>query len=93
MSKTPDLVHLRTGTKTGEKPLADHMLCGGLTEAFRNYHMGIRAENVAEQWQVSREDQAKGAALPRNRTENAQKAGRLDKEIVPVFVSSKKRSY
>lgn len=48
------------------------------------------AENVAKQWQVSREDQDKVAVLSQNRTENAQKAGHFDKEIVPVFVSSKK---
>ncbi|KAB0371526.1 hypothetical protein FD755_016464, partial [Muntiacus reevesi] len=76
MSKTPDLVHL-TGIKIGEKPLTDRILCDGLTEAFHNYHMGIRAEHVGEQWQVSREDQAEGAVLSQHRTENAQKAGRL----------------
>ncbi|KAJ1058827.1 hypothetical protein K5549_020006, partial [Capra hircus] len=90
MSKAPHLVHLRTGVKVGEKPLADSILCDGLTDAFHNYHMGITAENVAKQWQVSREDQDKVAVLSQNRTENAQKAGHFDKEIVPVFVSSKK---
>lgn len=48
------------------------------------------AENVAKKWQVSREDQDKVAVLSQNRTENAQKAGHFDKEIVPVFVSSRK---
>ncbi|XP_043312746.1 acetyl-CoA acetyltransferase, cytosolic [Cervus elaphus] len=90
MSKAPHLVHLRTGVKLGEKPLVDSILCDGLTDAFHNYHMGVTAENVAKQWQVSREDQDKVAVLSQNRTENAQKAGRFDKEIVPVFVSSKK---
>lgn len=92
MSKAPHLVHLRTGVKIGETPLADSILCDGLTDAFHNYHMGITAENVARQWQVSREDQDKVAVLSQNRTEHAQKAGHFDKEIVPVFVSSK-RSY
>lgn len=90
MSKAPHLVHLRTGVKIGETPLADSILCDGLTDAFHNYHMGITAENVARQWQVSREDQDKVAVLSQNRTEHAQKAGHFDKEIVPVFVSSKK---
>ena len=55
------------------------------------FFFNFTAENVAKQWQVSREDQDKVAVLSQNRTENAQKAGRFDKEIVPVFVSSKKR--
>uniref|UniRef100_A0A452F1W8 Acetyl-CoA acetyltransferase 2 n=1 Tax=Capra hircus TaxID=9925 RepID=A0A452F1W8_CAPHI len=83
ISKAPHLAHLRTGVKIGENPLTDSILCGGLTDAFHSYHM-------AKQWQVSREDQARVAVLSPNRTENAQKAGRFDKEIVPVFVSSKK---
>uniref|UniRef100_A0A8C9NYU4 Acetyl-CoA acetyltransferase 2 n=2 Tax=Marmotini TaxID=337730 RepID=A0A8C9NYU4_SPEDA len=90
MSKAPHLAHLRTGVKVGEMPLADSILCDGLTDAFHNYHMGITAENVAKKWQVSREDQDKVAVLSQNRTENAQKAGHFDKEIVPVFVSSRK---
>uniref|UniRef100_G3T0U8 Acetyl-CoA acetyltransferase 2 n=1 Tax=Loxodonta africana TaxID=9785 RepID=G3T0U8_LOXAF len=90
MSKAPHLVHLRTGVKIGEMPLLDSILCDGLTDAFHNYHMGITAENVAKKWQVSREDQDKIAILSQNRTESAQKAGHFDKEIVPVFVSSRK---
>ena len=90
MSKAPHLVHLSTGVKPGEKPLVDSILRDGLTDAFHNYHVGITAENVAKQRQVSREDQDKVAVLSQNRTENVQKAGRFDREIVPVFVSSKK---
>lgn len=90
MSKTPHLVHLRTGVRMGDTPLTDSMLCDGLIDAFHNYHMGITAENVANKWQVSREDQDKVAVVSQNRTESAQKAGHFDKEIVPVFVSSKK---
>ncbi|XP_069343850.1 acetyl-CoA acetyltransferase, cytosolic [Eulemur rufifrons] len=90
MSKAPHLVHLRTGVKLGETALADSILCDGLTCAFHNCHMGITAENVAKKWQVSREDQDKIAVLSQNRTESAQKAGHFDKEIVPVFVSSRK---
>ncbi|XP_077910629.1 acetyl-CoA acetyltransferase, cytosolic isoform X2 [Halichoerus grypus] len=90
MSKAPHLIHLRAGVKIGEMPLADSILCDGLTDAFHSYHMGITAENVAKKWQVSREDQDKFAVLSQNRTESAQKAGYFDKEIIPVFVSSRK---
>lgn len=90
MSKAPHLVRLRTGVRLGEAALTDSILCDGLTDAFHNYHMGITAENVAKKWQVSREDQDRLAALSQDRTEKAQKAGHFDKEIVPVFVSSRK---
>ncbi|KAM6180531.1 acetyl-CoA acetyltransferase, cytosolic [Erethizon dorsatum] len=90
MSKAPHLVHLRAGVKIGEMPLRDSILCDGLTDAFHNYHMGVTAENVAKKWQVSREAQDKVAVLSQSRTETAQKAGHFDKEIVPVFVSSRK---
>ncbi|XP_055982022.1 acetyl-CoA acetyltransferase, cytosolic-like [Sorex fumeus] len=90
MSRAPHFVHLRTGVKLGEMPLSDSILCDGLTDAFLNYHMGITAENVAKKYQVSREEQDKLAVLSQNRTESAQKAGHFDKEIVPVFVPSKK---
>uniref|UniRef100_A0A8D1K3C4 Thiolase N-terminal domain-containing protein n=1 Tax=Sus scrofa TaxID=9823 RepID=A0A8D1K3C4_PIG len=93
MSKAPHLVHLRTGVRLGEATLTDSILCDGLTDAFHNYHMGITAENVAKKWQVSREDQDRLAALSQDRTEKAQKAGHFDKEIVPVFVSSRKGAY
>lgn len=90
MSKAPHLAHLRAGVKMGEMPLADSILCDGLTDAFHNYHMGITAENVAKKWQVSREAQDQVAVLSQNRAERAQKAGHFDKEIVPVLVSSRK---
>ncbi|KAL4682349.1 hypothetical protein H8959_001904 [Pygathrix nigripes] len=76
MSKAPHLAHLRTGIKIGEMLLTDSILYDGLTDAFYNCHMGITAENVAKKWQ--------------NRTENTQKAGHFDKEIVPVLMSSRK---
>ncbi|XP_039320816.1 acetyl-CoA acetyltransferase, cytosolic-like [Saimiri boliviensis] len=90
MSKAPHLAHLRTGVKIGKMVLADSILSDGLTDAFHNYHMGITAENVAKKLQVSIQGQDKVAVLSQNRTENAQKAGHFDKEIVPVFVSSGK---
>ncbi|XP_006868546.1 PREDICTED: acetyl-CoA acetyltransferase, cytosolic [Chrysochloris asiatica] len=90
MSKAPHLIHLRTGVRMGETPLLDSILCDGLTDAFHSYHMGVTAENIAKKWQVSREDQDKIAVRSQNRTESAQKAGHFDKEIVPVFISSRK---
>lgn len=60
---------------------------------FALLSFSLKAENVAKKWQVSREEQDKLAVLSQNRTENAQKAGHFDKEIVPVFVSSRKGGY
>ncbi|XP_060061210.1 acetyl-CoA acetyltransferase, cytosolic [Erinaceus europaeus] len=90
MSKAPHLVHLRTGVRMGETPLTDSILRDGLTDAFHNYHMGITAENVAKQWQVSRQEQDQLAVLSQNRAESSQRAGHFDKEIVPVSVPSRK---
>lgn len=90
MSKAPHFLHLRSGMKLGEMPLSDSILCDGLTDAFHSCHMGITAENVAKKYQVSREDQDKLAVLSQHRTESAQKAGHFDREIVPVFVPSRK---
>ncbi|XP_028909958.1 acetyl-CoA acetyltransferase, cytosolic [Ornithorhynchus anatinus] len=90
MSKAPHLVHMRVGVKMGETPLRDSILCDGLTDAFFNYHMGVTAENVAQKWQVNREEQDQLAVVSQNRTEAAQKAGYFDKEIVPILVPSRK---
>lgn len=90
MSKAPHLVHLRTGVRMGETPLTDSILRDGLTDAFHNYHMGITAENVAKQWQVSRQEQDQLAVLSQNRAESSQRAGHFDKEVVPVSVPSRK---
>ncbi|XP_006625880.1 acetyl-CoA acetyltransferase, cytosolic [Lepisosteus oculatus] len=90
MSRTPHTVHMRAGIKMGDACLQDSVISDGLTDAFHNYHMGITAENVAKQWNVSREAQDQFAVTSQNRTEAAQKAGYFDKEIVPVTVSSRK---
>jgi len=86
MSKSPHAVHMRNGVKFGDLSFMDTMLCDGLTDAFHNYHMGRTAENVAEQWQISREDQDKFALQSQLRCEAARKSGFFDKEIVPVSV-------
>uniref|UniRef100_A0A8C5F2U9 Acetyl-CoA acetyltransferase 2 n=2 Tax=Gopherus TaxID=38771 RepID=A0A8C5F2U9_9SAUR len=90
MSKAPHLVHMRAGLKMGEASLQDSIICDGLTDAFYKYHMGITAENVAKQWQVSRREQDQLAVQSQNKAESAQKAGYFDKEIVPVLVPSRK---
>ncbi|XP_050805754.1 acetyl-CoA acetyltransferase, cytosolic [Gopherus flavomarginatus] len=90
MSKAPHLVHMRAGLKMGEASLQDSIICDGLTDAFYKYHMGITAENVAKQWQVSRTEQDQLAVQSQNKAESAQKAGYFDKEIVPVLVPSRK---
>ncbi|XP_068794959.1 acetyl-CoA acetyltransferase, cytosolic [Struthio camelus] len=90
MSKAPHIIHMRAGVKMGEVSLQDSIIHDGLTDAFYQYHMGITAENVANQWQVSRAEQDQCAVWSQNRAEAAQKAGYFAKEIVPVLVPSKK---
>lgn len=80
---------MRAGVKMGDASLQDSMVADGLTDAFHGYHMGITAENVAKQWDVSREQQDLFAVQSQNRTEAAQKAGHFDQEIVPVTVSTR----
>ncbi|XP_031731373.1 acetyl-CoA acetyltransferase, cytosolic [Anarrhichthys ocellatus] len=90
MSRAPHVLQMRTGVKMGDASLQDSMVADGLTDAFHGYHMGITAENVAKQWEVSREEQDLFAVQSQNKTEAAQKAGHFDQEIVPVMVSSRK---
>ncbi|MEE6475514.1 hypothetical protein FKM82_010778 [Ascaphus truei] len=90
MSQAPHLVHMRAGVKAGDVSLQDSIICDGLTDAFYKYHMGITAENVAKQWKISRGEQDQLAVESQNRTENSQKAGYFDKEIVSVAVPSRK---
>uniref|UniRef100_A0A8B9QBK7 Thiolase N-terminal domain-containing protein n=1 Tax=Apteryx owenii TaxID=8824 RepID=A0A8B9QBK7_APTOW len=93
MSKAPHVIHMRAGVKMGEAALQDSIIHDGLTDAFYQYHMGITAENVANQWQVSRTEQDQFAVQSQNRAEAAQKAGYFAKEIVPVLVPSRKGMY
>ncbi|NWJ06479.1 THIC protein, partial [Crypturellus undulatus] len=90
MSKAPHVIHMRDGVKMGEVSLQDTIICDGLTDAFYQFHMGVTAENVANQWQVSRAEQDQLAVQSQNRAEAAQKAGYFAKEIVPVLVPSRK---
>ncbi|HAM48671.1 MAG TPA: acetyl-CoA C-acetyltransferase [Alphaproteobacteria bacterium] len=90
MSRAPHLVHLREGTKMGATELVDSMLKDGLWDAFHGYHMGNTAENVAEKWQITREQQDAFAVASQNKAEAAQKAGKFKDEIVPVVIKNRK---
>ncbi|MDQ0456675.1 acetyl-CoA C-acetyltransferase [Rhizobium paknamense] len=90
MSMAPHCAHLRSGTKMGDMKMIDTMIKDGLTDAFYGYHMGITAENVARQWQLSREEQDAFAVASQNKAEAAQVAGRFKDEIVPVTVPGRK---
>jgi acetyl-CoA C-acetyltransferase len=90
MSLAPHASQLRTGTKMGDVKFVDTMIVDGLTDAFNNYHMGLTAENVAKQWQITREQQDEFAVKSQNKAEAAQKAGKFKDEIIPYTISTKK---
>ncbi|MDP7101814.1 MAG: acetyl-CoA C-acetyltransferase [Rhodospirillales bacterium] len=90
MTQSPHVSHLRAGVKMGPTQLVDSMINDGLWDAFNGYHMGITAENVAEQWQISREQQDEFAAQSQARVEAAQNSGTFKEEIVPVTVKTRK---
>lgn len=90
MSLSTHAQNLRGGQKMGSLELVDTMIKDGLTDVFNGYHMGITAENLAEQYQVTREDQDAFAARSQNLAEAARAAGRFKDEITPVTVKSRK---
>jgi acetyl-CoA C-acetyltransferase len=90
MSQSTHAAHMRDGTKMGDMKLIDTMVKDGLWDAFNNYHMGATAENVARQWQISREEQDKFAVASQNKAEAARKAGKFKDEIAPVTIKGKK---
>jgi acetyl-CoA C-acetyltransferase len=90
MSQAPHAAYLRSGTKMGGLELVDTMLKDGLLDAFNGYHMGNTAENVAKQWQITRQQQDEFAVASQNKAEAAQKAGRFKDEIVPVTIKTRK---
>ena len=90
MSLAPHAAHLRAGRKMGDVKFIDTMIHDGLWDIFNGYHMGNTAENVAEQWQISREMQDEFAVASQNKAEAAQKAGRFADEIVPFTVKTRK---
>src|SRR6516225_7591197 len=90
MSQAPHCAHLRNGTKMGGLELVDTMIRDGLWDAFNGYHMGTTAENVAKEWQITREDQDRFAVASQNKAEAARKAGKFKDEIASVTVKGRK---
>jgi len=84
------LPNVRTGLRMGDGSVVDTMVKDGLTDAFSGVHMGITAENLAAEYNITREEQDEFAATSQNKTENAIKAGRFDDEIVPVEIPQRK---
>ncbi|MFA5970673.1 MAG: acetyl-CoA C-acetyltransferase [Sphingomonas sp.] len=90
MSLSPHAQTLRAGHKMGDFSLTDTMIKDGLTDVFFGYHMGITAENVAEQYQITREEQDVFAVRSQNLAEAARTAGKFKDEIAPVTVKGRK---
>jgi len=91
MSMTPYVLHgARWGMRMGDGKLVDEMVNAGLWDTFNDYHMGVTAENIAEQWGITREMQDEFSASSQQKAENAIKTGRFKDEIVPVVIKSRK---
>jgi len=90
MSLAPHAAYLRAGTKMGALEFTDTMLKDGLWDAFHGYHMGVTAENVAQKYQITRDDQDAFALASQHKAGAAAKAGRFKEEIAPVTVKTRK---
>ena len=90
MSLAQHAAYLRAGQKMGDMQMVDTMIRDGLWDAFNNYHMGQTAENVADRWSISRDQQDEFAVASQNKAEAAQKAGRFADEIAPYTVKTRK---
>ncbi|MEE9589537.1 MAG: acetyl-CoA C-acetyltransferase [Hyphomicrobiaceae bacterium] len=90
MSLSPHCSHLRNGVKMGNAEMIDTMIKDGLWDAFNGYHMGTTAENVAKQWQITRDEQDKFAIASQNKAEAAKKAGKFRDEITAVTIKTRK---
>jgi acetyl-CoA C-acetyltransferase len=90
MSQAPHAAYLRAGQKMGDLAFVDTMIKDGLMDAFHGYHMGVTAENVAREWQITREMQDRFAVASQNKAEAARKSGRFRDEIAPVTVKDRK---
>jgi len=90
MTLSPHVAHLRAGHKMGDVKYIDSMIRDGLWDAFNGYHMGQTAENVAQQWQISRDMQDEFAVASQNKAEAAQNAGKFDDEIIAFTVKNRK---
>ena len=90
MSLSTHAAYLRAGQKMGNIEFIDTMIRDGLWDAFNGYHMGTTAENVAKEWQITREEQDRFAVASQNKAEAARKAGKFKDEIVAVTVKGRK---
>lgn len=90
MSLSPHAQTMRGGTKMGNVSLVDTMVNDGLTDVFNGYHMGITAENLAEQYQVTRGEQDSFSVASQNKAEAARGSGRFKDEIAPVTIKGRK---
>lgn len=90
MSQAPHATHMRNGTKMGDTKLFDTMIKDGLWCSLMGYHMGNTAENVAQKWQITRDEQDEFAANSQQKAEAAQKAGKFNDEITPVTITTRK---
>jgi len=90
MSQAPHCAQMRNGQKMGSLEFVDTMLKDGLWDHFNGYHMGITAENVAEQWQITREQQDEFAFKSQQKAKAAMEAGRFKDEIVPITITSRR---
>ena len=90
MSMSPHAANLRQGHKMGDLSYIDTMIKDGLWDAFNGYHMGQTAENVAEKYQISRDQQDEFAVASQNKAEAAQKAGKFKDEIIPFTIKTRK---
>jgi acetyl-CoA C-acetyltransferase len=90
MSMSPHAQAIRAGQKMGDLSLVDTMIKDGLTDVFNGYHMGITAENLAEKYQITREEQDIFATSSQNKAEAARRDGKFANEIAPVTIKSRK---
>ncbi len=90
MSLAPHCAHLRGGVKMGDFQMIDTMIRDGLWDAFNGYHMGTTAENVAREFQITRDEQDAFAVASQNKAEAAQKEGRFDSQITPYVIKTRK---
>lgn len=91
MSQAPYIIpKARWGLRMGDGAIVDTMVADGLTDIFNKYHMGITAENIADQWNITRQDQDEFSARSQQRAEAAIKGGRFKDEIVPVEIPQRK---
>lgn len=90
MSQSPHGINIRNAAKMGNMPAEDLMIKDGLTDAFSNLHMGLTAENIAEQFKITREEQDLFSVTSQNKAEAAKKSGRFKNEIVPITLTTRK---